>query len=235
MIPASVYNRHLDEVLQRMNHTGNTIPAQRAAFKQKYSFSSQPFELQLLIWDSIWKYSNNFKVQVQAFLFLEQHLRYKEKLPLIWTVASTWQEQVTDWGLCDALAKVFTKALEVIPKQVYPRLQDWNRSHDLWKRRQSVVSLLYFHRTKSEYLPMRKITRLVEPLLADKEYYVQKGVGWAIREVHSVYPADGYQWIKKHVKDLSAIAFTIAIEKMGMPEKEELKTVRKKKKKTILQ
>ncbi|RYD55016.1 MAG: hypothetical protein EOP56_17490 [Sphingobacteriales bacterium] len=223
----SVYDRHLQEVAQRIGSGANTVPDQRAAFKQKYSFSTQPFELQLLIWDSIWKYSNDAKIRLQAIFFLEQHMRQKEKLPLIWAVASTWQDQVTDWGLCDSLAKVYTRALEEMPRQVYPRLQAWNKDADIWKKRQSVVSLLYFHRTKASYLPFKKITPLLVSLLADEAYYVQKGLGWSIREMYSVYPDDAYKWIEKHVKHISAIAFTIAIEKMQPEEKDRLKALRK--------
>ena len=59
-----------------------------------------------------------------------------------------------------------------------------------------------------------KIVLLVEPLLGDKEYYVQKGVGCALREMHTVYPKETMPFLQKHIKKISAIAFTIAIEKM---------------------
>ena len=43
--------------------------------------------------------------------------------------------------------------------------------------------------------------------MSDKEYYVQKGVGWALREMHSVYPK----------------------ETMGEAEKNKFKVLRKRK------
>ena len=62
----------------------------------------------------------------------------------MWPVIVGWQDSVDDWGLCDALAKVYTKILEIAPDEVYRVLKRWNVDADLWKRRQSVVSLLYY-------------------------------------------------------------------------------------------
>jgi 3-methyladenine DNA glycosylase AlkD len=64
-------------------------------------------------------------------------------------------------------------------------------------------------------------------LLKDKEYYVQKEVGWTLREMHTVYPALTLPFLHKHIKNISAIAFTIVIEKMDEKTKKTLKTLRK--------
>jgi 3-methyladenine DNA glycosylase AlkD len=147
----------------------------------------------------------------------------------MWPVIVRWQEQVDDWGLCDALAKIYTKILVVAPHEVYARLKEWNRDENLWKRRQSVVSLLYYSRTKKMYPAFNDIEQLITPLLTDKEYYVQKGVGWSLRELHTVYPEQTLTWLKAHIKLLSSIAFTIAIEKMDAVTVQELKGLRRAK------
>lgn len=165
------------EVNARISAASGVIPAQRAAFKQGFSFSKQPFDEQLPIWHHIWKNSKGFRPRVHAFFFLEQYAGKKQYHEAIWNTSVSWQDDVDDWGLCDALAKLNTKALESFPDKVYETLKTWNKSDDLWKRRQSVVSLLYFSRTKKVYLPFEQIATLIAPLLADKEYYVQKGVG----------------------------------------------------------
>jgi 3-methyladenine DNA glycosylase AlkD len=116
-----------------------------------------------------------------------------------------------------------------LPDKIYPQLAIWNKDKDLWKRRQSVVSMLYFSGTKKIYLPFEKITALVEPLLKDKEYYVQKGVGWTLREMNTVYPKETFPFLIRHIKAISPIAFTIAIEKMEAVNKANLKALRKSK------
>jgi len=218
-----------DEVLARINTIPAIIPEHRKAFKQGFSFSKDSFQKQLPIWNAIWKNNRSFWVRIHAFFFLEQYVTKKELLPAIWQTSVSWQDEVDDWALCDSLAKLNTKALEALPVDVYSQLYRWNKDKNLWKRRQSVVSLLYFSRTKKVYLPFEKISALVEPLLADKEYYVQKSVGWALREMHTVYPAEMLPFLQRHIKEISAIAFTIAIEKMSGTGKDKLKQLRKKK------
>ena len=121
-----------------------------------------------------------------------------------------------------------SKILVVAPAKVYPVLAAWNKAENLWKRRQSVVSLLYYSRTKMTYLPFSKLEALITPLLADKEYYVQKGVGWGLRELRNVYPKEAHAYLTKHIRAVSPIAFTIAVEKMAEKEKNILKALRKR-------
>ncbi len=221
-------NKHLPEIRSVIESIPTIIPVHRAAFKKGYSFSDIPFEQQLQIWDHVWHHSNNFWAQLHAYFFLEEAVKKKEYHAAIWQASVAWQELVHDWGLCDALAKVNTKVLESYPGEVYGLLAEWNKDRDIWKRRQSVVSLLYYSRTKKTYLPYKKIAALVTPLLLDKEYYVQKGVGWTLRELHTICPAETMLFLKKNIKDVSPIAFTIAIEKMNTAEKDALKILRKK-------
>jgi len=219
--------QYLDEVKDRIAGAAPVIPAQRKAFRAGFSFSKAPFEEQLPIWDHIWKRSNTFILRAYAFFFLEQYMRRKDHHKWLWQTSCSWQEEVDDWALCDSLAKINTQALTTLPGEIYTQLTKWNKDKDLWKRRQSVVSLLYFSRTKTVYLPFEKIALLVVPLLGDKEYYVQKGVGWALREMHTIYPVETLALLQKHIRAFSAIAFTIAIEKMNVKEKAKLKAMRR--------
>ncbi len=215
------------EVIDKINSIPSDIPAHRKAFKLGYSFSKLPFKEQLLIWDYIWHHSKNFRAQLHAYFFLEDAVKNKAHHAAIWATSVAWQEGVDDWPLHDSLSKINTKLLESYPNEVYTQLAAWNKDEDLWKRRQSLVSLLYYSRTKKEYLPYKKIEALVTPLLGDKEYYVQKGVGWTLREMSNVYPAETMGFVKQHIKKISPIAFTIAIEKIRMDEKDALKELRK--------
>jgi 3-methyladenine DNA glycosylase AlkD len=221
--------QQLHEVIRQINTITGNIPAHRTASKQFYFFSGKSFEQQLAIWDQLWHHTGNFWIQVHAYFFLERNIKKTDALQQMWPVVVKWQDNVDDWALCDALAKIYTKILVVAPGKVYAQLKKWNKSANLWKRRQSVVSLLYYSRTKKNYLPFDKIERLITPLLKDKEYYVQKGVGWALRELYNVYPKDTLPYMMRHIKSISSIAFTIAIEKMGNAGKDKLKALRKKK------
>ena len=227
MAPIAYNDNCLREVSKKLAAIPANVPAHRKAARQPYSFSGLTFDEQLAVWDHIWKNTGGFWVRVHATFFLERHLKSDEQLKAMWPVIVHWQDSIDDWGLCDALAKVFTKILVVAPAKVYPVLAAWNKAEDLWKRRQSVVSLLYYSRTKKTYLPFSKLEALITPLLADKEYYVQKGVGWALRELRNVYPKEAHAYLTKHIRAVSPKAFTIAVEKMVEKEKNVLKALRK--------
>ena len=216
------------EVVQHINTVSGNVPTHRRASRHSYSFSNSPIEQQLAIWDLVWRNSDDFWMRVHAVFFLERNMNKPGALQAMWPVIVKWQDQVDDWPLCDALAKIYTKTLFVAPVKVYAQLKKWNKDHDPWKRRQSVVSLLYYSRTKKTHLPFGKIEKLVTPLLPDKEYYVQKGVGWTLREMYTVYPKETFPYFIKHIKSISSIAFTIAIEKMSAQQKIQLKAFRKK-------
>jgi len=221
------YAIQVQEVMAHLGNVHGTVPKHRLESKRGYSFSALPFAEQLAIWDELWRTHNNFWFRLHAFFFLERHIKKDAELMEMWPVIIQWQDQVDDWGLCDALAKIYTKILVVLPDEVYAQLKKWNTDKNLWKRRQSVVSLLYYSRTKKTYPSFHQVEALVTPLLPDAEYYVQKGLGWTLREWHAVYPQQTMAWLKQHIRSVSSIAFTIAIEKMDPADISELKALRK--------
>jgi len=218
---------HLQEIRTHIAAIRGDVPTHRRESKRGYSFSTLPFTAQLAIWDQLWCTEDSFWPRLHAYFFLERYIKNEAQLKEMWPVIVQWQDQVDDWGLCDALAKIYTKILVVLPQEVYEQLKKWNTDENLWKRRQSVVSLLYYSRTKKLHPAFNQVRELVAPLLPDKEYYVQKGVGWALRELHTVYPAETLAWLKQDIKLLSSIAFTIAIEKMDTATIGEIKALRK--------
>jgi DNA alkylation repair enzyme len=226
-MPTDINKPHLQEVINHITTIRGNVPLHRRESKRMYSFSGLPFAEQLAIWDQLWRTNENFWLRLHAFFFLERNMKNEARLREMWPVIVHWQHYVDDWGLCDALAKIYTRILELAPGEVYAQLEKWNTHPNLWMRRQSVVSLLYYSRTKTQYLSSNQIERLIAPLLTDKEYYVQKGVGWALREWHTVYPDQMLPWLKVHIKLISSIAFTIAIEKMDAGTVLEVKALRK--------
>lgn len=221
------YQKCLVEVDKAVKCTAKTAIVQRQLAKKNYSFSHLLFDQQILIWDYIWKHADNHMTKTQAYFYCEKFAHKKKELLLAWDIIKTWQDYVTDWGHCDTLAKLYTKILELIPEEVLPILKQWNCSSNQWKRRQSVVSFLYFSRTKKQLLPFKEIITSADNLLDDKEYYVQKGVGWTLKELYQVYPKPTFEYLKQNVKKIKPAAFTHAIEKLTSKEKQELKRMRK--------
>ncbi|WP_449436610.1 DNA alkylation repair protein [Pedobacter steynii] len=66
-------------------------------------------------------------------------------------------------------------------------------------------------------------------MIQDKDYFVQKGLGWALREVGNIYPEETMAFLHKNCINLHSVAFTTAIEKISPELKNTLKLQRKEK------
>ena len=220
------FDSYLKEVEKKASSCP-TVPAARNVFKKKFSFSNAGFEEQLDIYEHIWHNTTVWRVKLQAFFFCEAEVLKEKNLANSWDAIKEWQNSVSSWEFCDGLSKIYTKHLEVLPKEVYSQLKKWNNDKDLWKRRQSIVSLLYYSRTKKIHLSYNEIIPLIDNLVHDKEYYVQKGVGWSLRELYNVYPKKTFAYLKKNIKSISATAFYAATEKLNKNDKDLLKALRK--------
>jgi len=218
---------YLNEVKSKVDGTPKNVAAQTKLSKQKYSFSNFSFSEQLIIWDYIWNNSPDEWTRMQSYLFLDSCIKDKNLLVESWGKIKNWQKRVDNWGDCDALSKIYTKILEIIPAEVLEQIEKWNKSTNLWDRRQSLVSLLYFSRTKKVVLPYNTIVKFIDTIINDPEYYVQKAVGWSLKELYNVYPNETLPYLYENIKKISAIAFSAATEKLKKEDKEKLKRIRK--------
>jgi 3-methyladenine DNA glycosylase AlkD len=172
--------------------------------------------------------SKYFEVKNLSFIFLDknhQHISVKNQL----NVLPKWIKKIDNWAHSDNLSKYLTRLLEhdetiILMKKL---ILIWNRSHFLWERRQSLICLFYYARTKKKHIEFDFAQPLILNLIHDTEYYVQKALGWALRECYNVYPDETYQLIKNNIKHIKPVAFTTCIEKMDGIEKMNLKLLRK--------
>lgn len=206
-----------------------TVRTLDARLRNGFSFSARPLAEQWRIWDYIWRHSPTFEVITAAFAFADAHraeaLAPRRKLLL------RWVERSDNWATSDGLSSIYARLLEHDREAILPTLTAWSRSKNPWKRRQSLVALLYYSRgrDRSKVLAYRDLIDFVERQLADSHYYVQKGVGWTIREIYNVYPRETVAWLKKNIRDLAAPAWQAATEKLPPATKNQLKAIRKAK------
>jgi len=199
------------------------VPVIRKIKSKEKLFTDYPDREKILIWSHIWENSKYFESMSLALYNYQHKTLSKIEINHIFK----WVERCVCWEHSDDLSKIFALALEEQPKLVYPVLLKWNKSKNLWKRRQSLVSLIEYHGKRKKVLPFNKLSPLIINLLNDKEYYVQKGLGWTLREVHSVYPEKGLSFIKKYLFDISPVAYSAATEKLNKRTKTEFKNLRK--------
>ena len=212
-----------------LNVLGLVTKVQVDAHKKGFSFYSDHKEDTYLLFNEIFKQSSIFEVKNLAFIFLDKHHKYIPLKTQIQTLPQ-WVKHIDNWAHSDNLSKYLTRLIEDKSTQdeMLTIIKKWNRSKNLWERRQSLVSLFYYSRTKKKHVTFELTQQLVLPLLSDREYFVQKAVGWTLRESYNVYPKQTFTFIEENIKNISSIAFTTCLEKMSDMQKQTLKGKRKK-------
>jgi 3-methyladenine DNA glycosylase AlkD len=210
--------------LEFLDLTASTLDAR---LKKGFSFSERPIADQWRIWDFIFRASPTFEVITAAFAFADTHrgpeLAARRKL------LERWVERSDNWATSDGLSSLYARILEHDRAALLSTLSKWAGSKNPWKRRQSLVSLLYYSRGRDpqRVLPYARLIAFVELQIADPHYYVQKGVGWTIREIYNVYPRETTAWLTKNITRVAAPAWQAATEKLPPATKSELKALRK--------
>lgn len=83
------------------------------------------------------------------------------------------------WDYVDTLAADRVGGLlENHPKEIKPLMLEWSRGKDIWKRRTSIICQLNF---KAD-IDLRLLYSCIEPSLGSKEFFLQKAIGWALRQ-----------------------------------------------------
>jgi 3-methyladenine DNA glycosylase AlkD len=205
---------------------GLSVPMQRSILKTGYTFSTLTLQDQLPVWDAIWKNADVYEVLSQCIYFVERNL-LKLDANELWEVVRLWVKKIDNWAHSDGLSDIYAHLMEKMPEKIYGQYKLWNKSENPWERRQSLVGMLLYSKKRKTLLPAAKLLDMVGPLIADKDYFVQKGLGWALREIGNIYPEETMAFLNKHCTILHSVAFTTAVEKIDVQIKEMLKARRK--------
>ncbi len=211
---------------------GLTSPQQVAIHQKGLQFYTNHALETFVLFSQVYHTSSSFEAKNLVLIYLDKHynsIPKSEQLKLL----PHFVKEVDNWATSDYLSKFLNKlALDKETQQeMLSILKRWNTSDNPWERRQSLVSLFYYSRTSSHHLSFALTKKMVLNLISDTDYYVQKAVGWTLRELYNVYPKETFELIEKNVTKITSTAFTTCIEKMSLKEKESLKLKRKNKQK----
>ena len=144
---------------------------------------------------------------------------YRKISPETWPTLSTWSQHIENWAHSDGLASIYSGLLAQNFDEVYGVLRRWNNAENQWLRRLSMVSLIHYAGKKAVFLPLDKVLPRLENCLDDERPYVQKAIGWVLREANYVYHAEISAFIEQHQADMRGIAFSAATERFSEAER----------------
>ena len=85
---------------------------------------------------------------------------------------------------------------------------------------------MHYSGKNAVFLPPDKVLPLVSSCLGDGRHYVQTAVGWVLREMDRVYPGEIAAYLETRGSEMSAAAFSRAIERRSPESRARLREVR---------
>ena len=124
------------------------------------------------------------------------------------------------WALVDGLAgDVIGRLVEADASGVSPRLDQWSTDGDFWIRRASLLA---------ELRPIRHGARLdrflarAEGMLEEKEFFIRKAIGWALREAGKRRPDEVTAWLAPRTHRSSGVTMREAVKYLPAADGERL-------------
>ena len=200
------------------------VPAVRALVKNGYGFLDGSRRDILATWHYIFHETDLYEVACQAIYYYQHRSLNRAEFNKV----RQWVNRCDCWEHSDDLSKIYAQVFEENPDWVLPWYRKWNSNKNPWKRRQSVVGLLEYAQKRKSVRPYKTLISFVGPLLKDDDYYVQKGVGWTLREIYNVYPKEALLFMQRNLAEIHPLAYSAATEKLNKATKTRLNEKRKK-------
>jgi len=113
------------------------------------------------------------------------------------------------WDYTDELAHRMADMLDAHPDDTAALVRRWSVDPDFWMRRVSIIAQL----GRGIRLDRRLLSDVIEPNLADTEFFIRKAIGWALREFARVEP----EWVLEYAAThpLSPLSRREALKHLG--------------------
>jgi 3-methyladenine DNA glycosylase AlkD len=86
----------------------------------------------------------------------------------------------------------------------------WSKSTNLWKRRTSIICQLGF----KEETDLELLYACIEPSLGTREFFLQKAIGWALRQYAWTDGAEIKRYVRSNRSRLSALSCREALKNL---------------------
>ena len=201
-------------------------PTVQAVFKKGFSFSHEPIEVQMEFYTKLWNESNCYEIMNLSLMYLAIYCK-KHKNFVAFLTAKSFLSKIDNWAHSDFLSSIIGRHMIHAEANIYKELFALNNAENLWERRAALVPLLYHLKSKKSNLTEKHFFDSINPRILDEAYYVQKAVGWLLREFGGKFPNELLSYLYQNAYQMSSIAFATATEKINTTDKEQFKLIRK--------
>ena len=140
----------------------------------------------------LWKRDER-EYQYTALTYIEKSLKKLEKQDLC--LMETLITEKSWWDTVDTLAaKPVGTIAKLFPEVIDEKVGGWAVSGDMWLRRTAILFQLKYKLEYNESLLYDYIMKNS----ADKEFFIRKAIGWALREYSKTNPASVRDFLQNH-------------------------------------
>ena len=111
------------------------------------------------------------------------------------------------WDTVDAMASHFTGAVVFNNPETGKVMDGWIDHENMWMRRTAILHQLNF---KDRTDPDR-LFHYCEQRMGEKEFFIRKAIGWALRQYSYIDSKSVVQFVKDHESELSTLSKTEAL------------------------
>lgn len=149
--------------------------------------------------EELWQ-SNNFDLMTAGTKVLKH--KKIEKNKKLWELGKRWMKDCDGWALADGLSLSMREVLVQYPG-ILDELEKWTTHKNMWFRRAALVFTLPY--AKPGMNPERMLT-WASKYSKDSEWFIQKAIGWWLRDLGKHNPERVITFLYKHWDDLKAVA-----------------------------
>jgi len=137
----------------------------------------------------------------------------------------SWLENgIANWAGTDLLCSLVLSHFVADKIVEVEAFADWLNSPSCWKRRAVPVTMINALKTGTK---LERLLAIINPLMMDPEKFVQKGLGWFLREAWKKFPAATEVFLLKWKDSCGRIIIQYATEKMEKDKKIKFKRAKK--------
>ncbi len=107
------------------------------------------------------------------------------------------------WDFVDEVAvQIVGRVLLAHPKETWPTIDEWSDHEDMWLRRSAIISQIKLKDQTDE----ERLFRFCRARASEKEFFIRKAIGWALREYSKTEPKAVHRFLLKNRKKLSPLS-----------------------------
>jgi 3-methyladenine DNA glycosylase AlkD len=172
----------------------------------------------LVLAEALWQ-TNLFEAKICSAKLLE--LPKVQPSQDLWNLILSFLNDIDNWAIEDQLAKAAQKCILEDEKRL-DDIEKWTEHSSFWVRRAALVYTLPFAKPKRN--PERML-KWAAKYASDKEWFIQKAIGWWLRELGTHNPEAVFLFLKEHWINLQKVAKKEATRKLSAKWTEKISSL----------